>query len=924
MKKIFIFFLLSLPIVVSAQLNLPFGINVLNPKPLDAKYYNTSGTAYTNTAQVISQLTSGLRYEGLTVNVAGTEYWFYGGVADGNLVAKVGSFTLTDGNGTTANGTAVDLGGTATSTVAIDLDGNTFSLTNGNQIDLSSEIVTISSSVSTIDITGETNVNITSGLGGAIDVSSDVDITGQLSLPASTTSLAPINIPHGVAPTSPADGNIWTTTDNLFGRINGTTTSWLKTTGTSTRTGNVTIDGANSTVITSSDTYSAEIKIGNSSPGDGSSYFKTSAGGYGLELGNTPVGYSTGLTTNSQAGTLRIGKYSSFNSGNPFVIFDLTASSDASGDTYFRNALGLFDRLPKGTDGQVMTLASGLPSWADPSGGGGGLTVGTSTITSGTNTKVLYNNSGVLGEYTVSGSGNVALTTSPTFTTPALGTPSGIVLTNGTGLVATTGLTATGTKNSTTFLRGDNTWAVPSGSGGSYWDLATGGTLTGANTITTTSTNSVTLAHSGSLGTTQTPALIFSNPNAATAGNQQASNAIKLSGYGWKTAITAASQPVDIYTYALPVQGSTNPSVQFRIDGRINGGTIANAGYFQFDGTTGNSGLTVGLLNITNSNTATSTTFQGNRYLDFNTISGPSGATWQSNMSATLTGLTTAGGIMKWSGSFTRSSGTNAIQFLKVQPTINTTSTYAGQGIGLDIDPILTSVTGYTNVAIRATSGQTLLNGTTPTASTTLEALGISSGNIARLANSSNTRRFNFSDAGVMTIDAAPATAASTSDVLLTRDVSSGDVEKLGIGSGLTISGGNLVAAQGSIATTGSYYATTTQSPVTMAASGTGDYAIGIPSYGNKTILVVETQFMAMKSDGTAAAFSTVTSMFRKDNSGTWTADSAGTSTTSDATTIVSISGVINGSVPSIHYVSGAYSGTYAGGFTCKLSSYQY
>lgn len=51
------------------------------------------------------------------------------------------------------------------------------------------------------------------------------------------------------------------------------------------------------------------------------------------------------------------------------------------------------------------------------------LGVGTTTITSGTNTKVLYNNSGLLGEYTVSGSGNVAMTTSPTFTTPSLTTP---------------------------------------------------------------------------------------------------------------------------------------------------------------------------------------------------------------------------------------------------------------------------------------------------------------------------------------------------------------------------------------------------------------------------------------------------------------------------------------------------------------------
>ena len=50
--------------------------------------------------------------------------------------------------------------------------------------------------------------------------------------------------------------------------------------------------------------------------------------------------------------------------------------------------------------------------------------------------------------------------TSPILTTPAIGTPSAGVLTSCTGLPATTGLTATGTKDATTFLRGDDTWAV--------------------------------------------------------------------------------------------------------------------------------------------------------------------------------------------------------------------------------------------------------------------------------------------------------------------------------------------------------------------------------------------------------------------------------------------------------------------------------
>lgn len=67
-------------------------------------------------------------------------------------------------------------------------------------------------------------------------------------------------------------------------------------------------------------------------------------------------------------------------------------------------------------------------------GGSGNLTVGTSTITSGTDTRVLYDNSGVLGEYTISGTGNVCMTTSCVMTTPNLGTPSAVNLSNGTAL----------------------------------------------------------------------------------------------------------------------------------------------------------------------------------------------------------------------------------------------------------------------------------------------------------------------------------------------------------------------------------------------------------------------------------------------------------------------------------------------------------
>lgn len=75
-----------------------------------------------------------------------------------------------------------------------------------------------------------------------------------------------------------------------------------------------------------------------------------------------------------------------------------------------------------------------------------GLTVGTTAISSGTTTRILYDNAGTLGEYTISGSGTVvAMATSPSFTTPALGTPSAAVLTNATGLPIASGVSGLGT-----------------------------------------------------------------------------------------------------------------------------------------------------------------------------------------------------------------------------------------------------------------------------------------------------------------------------------------------------------------------------------------------------------------------------------------------------------------------------------------------
>ncbi len=58
----------------------------------------------------------------------------------------------------------------------------------------------------------------------------------------------------------------------------------------------------------------------------------------------------------------------------------INVTSDATGDLYYRSSAGAFTRLGIGSAGNVLTVASGLPSWA--AGGGGGLANFTDAVNS--------------------------------------------------------------------------------------------------------------------------------------------------------------------------------------------------------------------------------------------------------------------------------------------------------------------------------------------------------------------------------------------------------------------------------------------------------------------------------------------------------------------------------------------------------------
>ncbi len=99
---------------------------------------------------------------------------------------------------------------------------------------------------------------------------------------------------------------------------------------------------------------------------------------FGLDAGQTSIvtsmtigGYALNLlgfgdTTLYAVNTLQVIANGLLSIGDGSAPIDIVLGSDATGDTFYRNSLGHYTRRAIGTTGQVLTVAGGLPTWANP------------------------------------------------------------------------------------------------------------------------------------------------------------------------------------------------------------------------------------------------------------------------------------------------------------------------------------------------------------------------------------------------------------------------------------------------------------------------------------------------------------------------------------------------------------------------------
>ena len=268
--------------------------------------------------------------------------------------------------------------------------------------------------------------------------------------------------------------------------------------------------------------------------------------GYG-GTGSTSTTYCS-LTTNV-TGTLPIGNGGTGQT-TASAAFNALSPITSTGDLILGNGTNSATRLAIGSNNYVLTSNGTTASWAAIPASS--LTVGTTTISSGTSGYILYNNAGVLGNLATTGSGNVVLATSPTLTTPTLGVASATSINK-------VALTAPATGSTLTILDGKT--------------LTANNSITLAGTDSTTMTFPSTSATVAGLGITQT----FTGTQTFSGSTSILAQVVTNSAEVTTVSATAATGTInyDISTQSV-LYYTTSASANWTVNFRFSSGTSLN------------------------------------------------------------------------------------------------------------------------------------------------------------------------------------------------------------------------------------------------------------------------------------------------------------------------------------------------------------